>query len=158
MPVWLVRAGSKGEHENKFLADGRIYLTKRELHFDIAAVTEREALIEALKVKYGEDKPRRLTNYASQIWGFVHSMSTDDLIVLPAKIRSGIYLGRVLSDYQYDAQSEDPYLHCRQVEWIEKPIARAEFDKDLQQSFTASMTICQIKRNDAQARLEQMLL
>lgn len=27
MPIWLVRAGSHGEHEQKFVQEGRIYLT-----------------------------------------------------------------------------------------------------------------------------------
>ena len=42
MSIWLVRAGSKGQYEDKFLSDKRIYLTWGSLDVDLTKYKNRE--------------------------------------------------------------------------------------------------------------------
>lgn len=48
MAVWLVRAGSHGEYEQKFLQENRIYLTWDYLNSPLDKLPERDALIKTL--------------------------------------------------------------------------------------------------------------
>lgn len=155
MAVWLVRAGAKGEHEQKFLDDSRIYLTKRLLNHNVAALKNRDDLITLMTNLYEGDKPRKISNLASQVWSFTHNMKFDDLVVLPSKQKPVIYLGCICSDYQYDQQTATPYHHWREIKWLAQPIERAVFSKEIRQSFSASMTICQLKKHDVENVLRE---
>ena len=41
MAVWLIRAGSHGEYEAKFVDEGRVYVTWDGLDVDLAKLTQR---------------------------------------------------------------------------------------------------------------------
>lgn len=56
MALWLVRAGSRGEYEEKFLKDNRIYLTWSELSHDLSKINERAELSELLDSIYDDVK------------------------------------------------------------------------------------------------------
>ena len=160
MAVWLVRAGAKGEHENKFLDDNRIYLTKSKVDFDLSCLPSRDQLLVKMMDNssggYVLEKPRKVSNLASQIWSFGHMMTINDRVVMPSKLQPAIYIGLITSNYQYDRQGIVPYWHWRKVNWYKQAIPRSHFAKDLLSSFSAAMTICQIKRNDAELRLSTM--
>ena len=40
MAVWLVRAGSQGEYEERFLSSSRIYVTWDNLHLDLKKIVD----------------------------------------------------------------------------------------------------------------------
>ena len=62
MSLWLVRAGSHGEYENKFLEDSRIYLTWEELDHDLLKIKTRQELHDLLAQVYPNDKPNTIRN------------------------------------------------------------------------------------------------
>lgn len=45
MTLCLIRSGSRGEHEQKFLDEGRTYVTWEGLSLDLASLGDRQALI-----------------------------------------------------------------------------------------------------------------
>jgi restriction system protein len=47
--------------------------------------------------------------------------------------------------------------HERPVKWIREDVPRSEIDQDLLYSLGAFMTVCQIKRNNAEKRIEALL-
>jgi restriction system protein len=49
MALWLVRTGKFGEYEQRFLQDGRIYLTWQGLSEDLAKISTRESMVELLR-------------------------------------------------------------------------------------------------------------
>lgn len=49
MGIWLFRAGKRGQFEEKFLADGRIYLTWNQLNIDLNQYKNRERLLQKLQ-------------------------------------------------------------------------------------------------------------
>lgn len=156
MAVWLVRAGSDGEYEQKFIQENRVYVTWDGLDVDLASLMTREELYAEMTDRYPAAKNKTIINWASQVWPFAHSMETGDLVVLPLKKQPAICVGEVKGGYHFESQGPDPYFHWRQVKWIADAIPRDSFGKDLLFSFGAFMTICRIKRNNAEDRLVAM--
>ena len=63
MTVWLVRTGSHGEHEQKFLQEKRIYVTWDDLNVDVSKLTQREELSAALLERYPNSNPKTIQNW-----------------------------------------------------------------------------------------------
>ena len=156
MALWVVRAGSQGEHEQRFLETNRVYATWEDLTRDLAACTSQEELRAVLEEVYSDWPKKRVINYASQLWPFAHEMQPGDWIVVPSKKKAAIHIGEIVGPYTYVASAEDPYYHQRQVKWIEQDIPRSRFDQDLLHTFGAFMTICRATRNDAEPRVRAM--
>lgn len=156
MELWLTRAGSHGEYEQKFLDEGRVYLTWGGFSDNISGMASRQELIEALEQHNPDAKPKTLINASSQIWPFAKVMQHGDWVVLPSKKQPVVYIGRITGDYVHNPTGPDPYFHWRTVEWFGQEIPRSNFGQDLLYSFGAFMTICRIQRNNALARLQAM--
>lgn len=155
MALWLVRGGSEGEHEEKFLSESRVYVTWDGLNVDLHKL-EWDALLNTLHEVYDDAGKGRITNWASQLYPFAHEMTKGDWIVMPRKGRSVIAIAEIESDYQYNPSGEDPYFHFRAVRWLKTDIPKSNFDQDVLYSFGAFMTICRLQRNDAESRVRAM--
>lgn len=156
MAIWLVRAGSQGEYEQKFVQEKRIYVTWDDFKVNIFKLADRSALAEKLDQNYGDTKPKTIQNWVSQLWPFAHDMKKGDLVILPLKIQPSIQIGQITGDYEYDAKNPNPFFHWRSVKWIGEAIPRSHFGQDLLYSFGAFLTICRIQRNNAEERIEAM--
>jgi restriction system protein len=156
MAVWLVRAGSHGEYESKFVSESRVYVTWDSLDVDLSKLPDRQALADVMSERYADVKPKAIINWVSQVWPFAHEIKSGDLVVLPLKSQRAIQIGEVEGGYHFEPDGPDPYYHWLQVKWIAEAIPRANFGKDLLNSFGAFMTICRIARNNAEARLNAM--
>lgn len=99
--------------------DCRIYLTKQLLNFDVSSLAERRDLMTLMTKLYVDDKPRKISNLASQVWTFGHLMQVYDLVVLPSKFAPEIYIGVIGSGYQFNESLNEslsgPYNHWRDV-------------------------------------------
>ncbi len=156
MTVWLIRAGSHGEYESKFVDEGRVYVTWDGLDVDLAKLTQRSELTDAMTKRYPDAKPKRIINWVSQVWPFAHEIRKGDMVVLPLKSQRAIQVGEITGDYHFEAEGPDPYFHWRPVRWIGEAVPRAHFGKDLLNTFGAFLTICRVQRNNAEARLAAM--
>jgi len=155
MALWLCRAGRYGEHEAKFLEEGRIYLTWNGLNRDLRSIADRQELLKVLEEIYPKFTQGRLAQHASQIWTFAHKMNKGDWVALPSKRRT-IHIGEITGDYTFVPDGPDPYCHYRNVNWLQTDIPRTNFDQDILHSLGALATICEIKRNDAEQRVRAM--
>ena len=52
MALWLVRAGRHGEHEQRFLEEGRAYLSWSDLNHDLSKIEGRDGLRSLLEETY----------------------------------------------------------------------------------------------------------
>jgi len=156
MALWLVRAGSLGEYEEKFIIENKIYLTWEGISKDLSKIEDEITLYRLLLDRYENTKPATARNWTGQIWAFVKKMNVGDWIVLPSKKKASIHIAEITGNYINIPTNPDPFRHYRTVKWIEKDISRSNFDQDLLYSFGAFMTICQVKRNDAEARVRAM--
>lgn len=156
MELWLNRAGANGEYEDKFLDEGRIYLTWEGLNADLGSLDSREHLTSLLKETYPDEKISRLANHGGQIWAFAKVMEQGDWIVLPSKKQPVIHIGKVVGPYTHCPDGTAPFFHYREVEWFGREVPRSNFGQDLLYSFGAFMTICRIRRNNALDRVQKM--
>jgi restriction system protein len=68
-----------------------------------------------------------------------------------------VAIGKITGPYTYDDSAEVLYRHYRNVQWLNVDVPRSAFDQDLLFSFGAVMTICGIKRHDAEKRVRAMV-
>lgn len=156
MAVWMVRAGKEGEWESLALEQGLVVVGWVELP-DLSPIKSREALAALLQRTYPDKKPKTLTNWLSQLWPFRQLIQIGDLLVLPLKTRAAIAIGKVSGPYQYRSDLPEGARHCRAVQWLRKDIPRSDFSQDLLYSLGAFMTVCRIRRNQAEARIQAIL-
>jgi restriction system protein len=156
MPVWLIRAGSHGEYEQKFIQENRVYVTWDGLDLNLDTIESRDTFVAFMGERYRDSKPKTILNWVSQIWPFARLMKQGDWVVMPLKSQPAVYIGQIVSDYQFSASGPDPFFHWREVKWIGEAVPRSHFSQDLLYSFGAFMTICRIQRNNAEARLKAM--
>lgn len=156
MAIWLIRSGSAGQYEQKFLDEGRVYLCWDRLSGDLSSLESRDALRELLTEAYPNFKPGKIIQHSGQIWAFVKKMQQGDWVVMPSKFAPSIHIGKLTGEYHSNPSGPDPFYHWRPVEWFAQDIPRTNFDQDILYSFGAFLTICEIKRNDAERRIRAM--
>ena len=103
MAIWLIRAGSHGEYEQKFISENRVYVTWDKLAVNLVKLADRDALTAEMAKIYPDAKPKRLLNWVSQVWPFAHEIKKGDLVFLPLKSQPAICIGEVTGDYHFDS-------------------------------------------------------
>lgn len=156
MAIWLIRAGSDGEYESKFIQEGRVYVTWDDLDLNLRKLQDRDELQQAMAERYPDAKPKRVLNWVSQVWPFAHDMGKGDLIVTPLKTQRAILIGEITGDYRFEPNGPTPFFHWRPVKWNAEPVPRSHFGQDLLNTFGAFLTICRIRRNNAEERIVAM--
>ena len=156
MALWLVRSGKHGEYEKRFLAEKRIFFTWEGLNRDLSPGKTREELFAILREGYPGQGEATIQHWARQAWAFVRGMQAGDWVAMPSKLSPAIHLAKVIGPYEFNPKAEDPYFHSRTVQWFALDIPRSNIDQDVLYSFGAFMTVCQITRNEAEARVKAM--
>lgn len=155
MALWVVRAGKYGQTEQieldeNFVTFGWINLP------DLSKITSKESLENLYLNYYEEGKKMALAIYIGQIWRFINEIQINDLVALPLKSQSSVIIGEIVGDYEYTEKYGNNCKHVRRVKWL-KTFPRTAFDQDILYSFSAKMTIFQVKRNNAEDRIKKML-
>lgn len=156
MAIWLIRAGSHGEYEQKFIQEKRVYVTWDRLDVDLVRLKSRDDLDTKMTWRYKDAKLKTITNWVSQVWPFAHEIKKGDFVVLPLKSQPAIQIGEITSDYHFEPAGPNPFYHWRSVKWIGEAIPRSHFSQDLLYTFGAFLTICRIRRNNAEERIAAM--
>ena len=157
MALWLIRAGRHGQHEQKFLDDDRVYVTQSGLNTDLSSAATLDDLRALLRPIYATATEPKIRNHASQIWALARRMEVGDWAIIPSKSKATVHIAEIAGPYSFNAAGPDPYFHYRKVKWIAHDVARQRFAQDLLYSMGAFMTICKIKRNDAEARVRRII-
>jgi len=152
MSVWLARAGKNGENEALAIENNIVTIGWNELG-DLSPAKERQDLYDMFETTFPDAGKGRVANHVGQVWAFRARFQVGDLVVLPLKTQSAIAIGKITGDYQYRTDLGDSAKHTRPVEWLKTDLPRTMFDQDLLHSFGAFMTVCEIKRNDAEQRI-----
>ncbi len=155
-PVWLARAGAQGEDETIALELGLSVIGFEEIP-DLTDKPDRSSLLELVQTAYPQLNINGHRNLAAQLSAFAVQMETGDIVALPLKTRPGqIALGRVSGPYEYQTV-EGVMRHTRPVKWIRPDVPRSHFGQDLLYSMGAFLTVCRIKRNDAETRVAKVI-
>lgn len=156
MAVWLVRAGRRGEQEQAALDNDLVTIHWNELS-DLDAISNREELANLYRQSNPTASRASVAIDVGQLWAFRERMKEGDLAVLPLHVQSAIAIGRITGPYKYRTDLGSDVLHTRPVEWIRTDISRTTFAQDIVHSLGALMTVCQIRRNNAEERIRAVL-
>ncbi|MCM2354390.1 MAG: restriction endonuclease [Pseudobdellovibrio sp.] len=156
MALWLVRAGSRGQQEQKCLDNDFVTIGWNDLP-DLSKFESREALKEKYALTYPSEKEGAVNNRVGQVWHFSHSIKYGDLVALPLKSAPFIAFGEVKKTYQYTNKFGEDIRHIIPVKWLNKEVARKQFDQGLLYSFGAFMTVCRVERNHAEEKVRAVL-
>lgn len=156
MSVWLVRAGKHGEQEEAAIRYGLVTIGWNRLP-DLTSIRTREGLIDLYMHSQG-GSARQVAVGAGQVWTFRSRIKVGDVVILPRKHKGTLAVGTVTGEYCYRRDlHEQGILHARPVEWLYTDLCREVFDEDILHSIGAFMTVCQIKRNDSEARIRKVI-
>lgn len=153
MALWVVRAGRRGEYENLALERSVVTIGWGLLP-DLSAVSSKEALDALMREKYPEQQPKALVQWTGQVWAFLNRIAVNDLVALPLKTRSAVAIGRVMGPYSRLLDAPADATHARPVKWLRTDIPRADFDQDILYSLGSTLTVFQVSRNEAEARVK----
>jgi restriction system protein len=152
MTLWVVRAGKHGEHEADVLDQNLVAIGYIEMG-DLAPFAGRKQLEAAYRTACPEYSDRKVAVHVGQLWAISKRIEIGHNVALPLKTRSAIALGRVQSEYEYRSELPEGMRHTRRVQWNENLIPRSAFDDDILYSFGSSLTVFQVSRNNAEARV-----
>ena len=156
MALWCIKGGRQGEQEQRFLDHNVVGIGWNQIE-DLTQFPTREALEEHYKSVYPDAEKGRISSHVGQIWAFGNRIEVGDLVAVPLKTQAAIAIGKIASEYQYRTDLGNDLLHTRQVEWVKTDIPRTNIDQDLLYSFGAFMTVCQVKRNNAENRIRTFI-
>ncbi len=155
MSLWMVRGDKYGQYQSLALEKGFAYVRFIEVP-DLSRINNREGLLELLREVFPDSSEARLNNFSAQLFAFAHRIRKGDLIAMPLRSKPQIAFGKVVGSYRYRTDIGDVY-HTIPVEWIKEDVPRTAFGQDLLHSFGAFMTVCQIQRNNAEKRINEVL-
>lgn len=153
--VFLARAGADGQDEEVALESGLAVIGFTEFP-SLAGLTDYASILNLVTTTVPSLKPRAAGNYAGQLWAFAISMKPGDVVVLPRKRTAQVALGKCTGAYEY-RDIGGTKRHVRPVQWIRTDVPRSAFQQDLLNSFGAFMTVCNVSRNAAEARVAAVL-
>lgn len=156
MTLWLVRAGKYGEREDLALEQGLAVIGFMEIS-DLSGVKSQEELRTLFAETYPEEKRNTIRTWAAQLWMFLSRMQVGDLVTMPLKKRSAIAIGKIKGPYQFRPDLPEDAQHTRPVQWLKTDVPRSIVGQDLLYSLGAFLTVCQIKRNNAEQRIQAIL-
>lgn len=155
MTLWMIRSGRLGETEQTALDEGLAIVDFREVP-DLSGVGDRDSIEAMVREGYPDANDGKVRNFTGQLYAFARRIKEGDLVAMPLKTRPQVALGRIAGAYRYRPQAPAGH-HTRPVQWLRPDIPRTQFGQDLLYSLGAFMTVCQIRRNDAESRIRTVL-
>ena len=155
MAIWVVRAGKYGQREQIELDENFVAIGWSDLT-DLSKISSKENLENFYLKYYEEGKKMAFAINIGQIWRFTNEIKINDLVAVPLKSQSSVIIGEIVGDYEYTEKYGNECKHLRRVNWV-KTFPRTAFDQDILYSFSAQMTVFQVKRNNAEERIKKML-
>ena len=156
LPAWLIRAGKAGEDEETALDTGRLLLGFSNFP-DLTEITSLDGARAIVQASVRDDAPvAQVSNWTGQIWALCR-VKQGDLAVLPRKKTSQIALGIVEEKYKFITDEGGRKRHSVLIDWPQKDVPRTALRQDLLHSLAAGQTVCQLTRNDAAWRLQQLM-
>jgi restriction system protein len=156
MVAWGIRAGASGEREAYALEHDVVTIGFGKLP-DLTGFSGKDQLKSHLKEADPGWPDHSISVWAGQIWAFVHSVQSGDLVALPRKSSRRAALGEVSAGYVYDEKAPSMARHQRSVRWLETELPCDALDSDLRYSLLSMLTVFQIRPPDAERRLREQI-
>lgn len=151
--LWKVGLGRYGEFEAAALEHNTLTIDF-DIKEDVSHAKDREAFVKVMEGIFPNGKPKTHLNFAAQVNQFVNVAAVGDVVVCPIKSSSTIWIGQINGPC---APSKTTGLLSRPIKWLKKDLPRDTFKQDLLYSFGAFNTVCEIARNDALIRVQNVI-
>lgn len=152
--AWTVRGGGSGEREQAALSGGLIILGWDELG-DVGGCSSADEIGELLAKAYPDEAVGTIDSWKRQIWRFI-TMEADDYIVMPRKHLPVVAVGLLTGPYEYRSEEPPGFRHVRRTDWVRTDVERAAVRGDLRDSMGAFLTVSELSRRDAAARVRAL--
>lgn len=156
MALWVLKGGSRGEFESRILDNSLLILGWTAIG-DLSKCADRADFERLYRAAYPEATQGRVSNHVGQLFAFVRTAQTGDLVVVPLKTRSAIAIGAITGPYEFRTDLGSDVRHVRPIDFKVTDLPRTIFDQDILYTFGAFMTFCRAKRNNAEARVRAVL-
>jgi restriction system protein len=153
MTLWMVRGDKYGQYNSLALENGFVYHASKVSNLEKAS---RKVIFELVRDYNPDAKEAQIRSWAAQLYAMAHGIQKDDLVAMPLKNSPQIAIGRVIGPYYYRTDLGDIH-HTIPVEWLKEDIPRTAFGQDLLYSLGSARTVCQVKRNNAEQRVIDIL-
>ncbi|AWT56212.1 restriction endonuclease [Mycolicibacterium smegmatis] len=155
--AWVIRSGRHGERDAWALKSGCSGGGWGEVP-DLSAYSTPEAVAQLVAETYPGKPDGYLKTQARQLWALRGRIQAGSLIAMPMKTRKQIALGWVTGPYEYRVQEEDKAKrHVVPVDWQRLDLPRSAVKQDLLFTLGSALTIFSPSKNNAVARLKQLL-
>ena len=150
--VWRLMLGRFGENEQRAFDEGLLVTgwTLADLT-DAKSLDEVQEIVEAA---HPDEGVGTVKSWAIQLNQFRNQVQEGDFVIVPAKTNDNKpSVGKFVGPYIHTPESNP----ARKVQWLQRDIPRSNFKQDLLHSIGAAQTFCSIKRNEALARIEELV-
>jgi restriction system protein len=154
MALWVVRAGRRGEQQETALKERVVCHGWNELP-DYSKAADKDELRQMYVATYPAESEKQVQSGLGQVWRFAREIQKGDLVALPLKAESAFAFGTVTGEYRYKKLAPN-VLHVRSVEWV-NTVPRSAFPKEILFSMNSALTLFQVTRNDAEARVRKIV-
>ncbi|MGQ0676843.1 MAG: restriction endonuclease [Rhodospirillales bacterium] len=152
MAFWAVRAGKHGEFETYNLDSKIVSIGWAELG-DLKDIKDRDALAALIARVHLSEKKTRRDVWIAEVWMFRSRIKEGDIVALPLKSRSAVAFGQVTGPYRFVPTAPEGAKHQRPVKWIRTDLPRSEIPENIRNSLGSTLTVFEVRRNNAEARI-----
>lgn len=153
--AWVVRGGREGEYE-EFALDNDVVVSGWSEIGDLSDTKDRNEFREIIENLNRDMSTRAIASHTGQLLRFVREIKDGDLIIMPRKTTKAFALGRCMGEYEYKPEKSRKAPHIRHVKWIRTEVPRSSVEEKLRNSLDSAMTVFEVKRDNAPARLETL--
>ncbi|MDR0198660.1 MAG: hypothetical protein LBI08_02840 [Methanomassiliicoccaceae archaeon] len=136
MAVWLCRAGLRGDYENKFIDQNKIFLIG-SVSIDLTGKTDMQELMKTISSAYPTEPDGSVVTMSSQARAFATKVKVGDWVVTPNMGPERLlFIGEITGKYEYDGKKSE-LKHSHAVDWKYGAWKREDFDEDIIRSVDA---------------------
>ena len=149
--VWGIRAGETGDADTLFVKENVVALSLGQIGRLQTAKSDRAEIKRALVALFPEKSPMTIARNAGQLFSFLHTVVSGDLMVYPSRIDRLVHIGRVNGPYYFDESGNSKYPHRRSVIWL-ATVPRNRFSQEALFEMGSATTLFQIRRHGDEFR------
>ena len=151
--MWVTRAGQNSIYFEKFLENSRIYIPWDGYRLDLSKMTIRPEYRKVVEEEKGTDNRTTVSNWAGQLFTFVHEVKIGDMILIPSKGSRSYCVAKITGDYEYNESEPDGLYHSREFKLLMKGIPRDIFSQEIIYSLGAFRTIFKANHEEEIVRM-----
>lgn len=151
--MWVIRAGQNSVYYEKFLKNSKVYIPWDGYPLDLSVLVSRPDYRKVVEEEKGTVNRTSVSNWAGQLFTFVHEIKVGDAILIPSKGSRSYCVGKITSDYEYNEFEPDGLFHSREYKLLMQNVPREIFPQEIIYSLGAFRTIFRANHEEEIVRI-----